>query len=55
MTREQSKLNTIKRMSAAKTGKEITRVMLEHFKKYAPKPRTLQESVIMFNQEVPIL
>ena len=41
MTREQSKLNTIKKMGAAKTGKEITRVMLEHFKKYAPKPITV--------------
>ena len=55
MTQEESKVETIKRMSSAKTGKEITRVMLEHFKKYAPKPRTLQESVIMFNQKVPLL
>jgi len=55
MTQEESKIETIKRMSSAKTGKEITRVMLEHFKKYAPKPITVQEAVIMFNQEVPIL
>ena len=55
MTQEESVKKTIKGMSAAKSGEEVAKAILAHFKKYAPKPRTLQESVIMFNQEVPIL
>ena len=51
MTQEESKKNTIKKISMATTGKEVTQAMLEYFRKYATKETRLQEAAAVFNKE----